>query len=525
MTRAVSPHKKRAPRRKHFNVCNVSQKHRQGALEMIMNVETKFCKMFGQFRTIVKKLEKALENNTPIHQVEQTLIEEFRVLGRFAIEEFIEQQGDGDIGEIIEQDGKILQRLTERIRDRYFSVFGPVMIKQFGYVVRPTQKIELKPLALKLALPQLDYSYVLQRWDGILTVNNSYGEVAKQMTELLGINQSPRSLIGIASSMAQHARKYQSLQKAPSGKDEAELLVVTIDCKGVPMRKKEGQAKPKKKRLGKGEKKGVKRMACVGGIYTIDRFERTVDDVLNDLHREQRQRDRPEPQNKRLRANLTRQVNGRSLNAKDTTFAWLRHEADQRNPYGDKTVLCIMDGETKLWDKQKDIFPEVVGILDIFHVMEHLWPCVYRFEKENSPEAVRLFEKYLRSILNGRIGRVIGGFRQMAKKRKLKSKALKKLEVHLGYFENNRHRMKYDIYLEKGYSIGSGVVEGACRNLVKDRMERTGMRWEINGAQAVLDLRAIYLNDDWNQFQEYMIKCEQKRLYPHRNQWLKTALS
>ena len=169
---------------------------------MIMNVETKFCKMFGQFRTIVKKLEKALENNTPIHQVEQTLIEEFRVLGRFAIEEFIEQQGDGDIGEIIEQDGKILQRLTERIRDRYFSVFGPVMIKQFGYVVRPTQKIELKPLALKLALPQLDYSYVLQRWDGILTVNNSYGEVAKQMTELLGINQSPRSLIGIASSMA-----------------------------------------------------------------------------------------------------------------------------------------------------------------------------------------------------------------------------------------------------------------------------------------------------------------------------------
>ena len=142
-----------------------------------------------------------------------------------------------------------------------------------------------------------------------------------------------------------------------------------------------------------------------------------------------------------------------------------------------------MDGETKLWDKQSDIFPEAVGILDIFHVMEHLWPCVYRFEKENSPEAARLFEKYLRSILNGRIGRVIGGFRQMAKKRKLKSKALKKLEVHLGYFENNRHRMRYDQYLEKGYSIGSGVVEGACRNLVKDRMERTSMRWKIDGAQ------------------------------------------
>jgi len=78
-----------------------------------------------------------------------------------------------------------------------------VTIEQFGYAVRPTQKIELKPLALKLALPKLDYSYVLQRWDGILSVNNAYGEVSKQMAELLDINQSPRSLTGIASSMAQ----------------------------------------------------------------------------------------------------------------------------------------------------------------------------------------------------------------------------------------------------------------------------------------------------------------------------------
>ncbi len=488
---------------------------------MIVNVETKFCKMFDQFRTILLRLDSALDKNTPLHQVEQTLIDELRVLGRLAVEQFIKQQGDGDIGEVIEQDGKTLQRLTGRIRDRYFSAFGPVTITHFGYVQRPTQKIELKPLALKLALPQLDYSYVLQRWDGILVANNSYGEVSKQMAELLGINQSPRSLIGITSGMAHFARKYQSMQKAPFDQEEAELLVITVDCKGVPMRQREGQTKPKKKRLGKGEKKGTKRMACVGGIYTIDRFERTVDDVLNDLHREQRQRDRPKPQNKRLRANLTRQVNGRTLNAKDATFAWLRHEADQRNPHGAKIVLCIMDGEITLWGKQDDIFPEVVGILDIFHVMEHLWPCVYRFEKENSLEAVRLFEKHLRAILNGRIGRVMGGFRQMAKKRKLTRTALEKLEVHLGYFENNRHRMKYDEYLEEGYPIGSGVVEGACRNLVKDRMERTGMRWKVDGAQAILDLRAVYLNGDWDKFQEYMIKCEQKRLYPNRNQWLK----
>ena len=210
------------------------------------------------------------------------------------------------------------------------------------------------------------------------------------------------------------------------------------------------------------------------------------------------------------------------LNAKDATFGWLRHEADQRNPHSAKTVVCIMDGETKLWDKQAEMFPEAVGVLDIFHVMEHLWPCVHRFEKENTPEAFRLFEKQFRGILEGRIGRVIGAFRQMAAKRKLKSQGLKKLEEQLAYFENNRDRMKYDEYLEQGFPIGSGVVEGACRNLVKDRMERTGMRWETPGAQTILDLLAVYLNGNWNTFCKYLIRREQKRLYPNRNRVIKS---
>jgi len=218
-------------------------------------------------------------------------------------------------------------------------------------------------------------------------------------------------------------------------------------------------------------------------------------------------------------------LNGRTLNAKDATFGWLRHEADQRNPHGKKTVVCIMDGETKLWNKQQEMFPEAVGVLDIFHVMEHLWPCVHRFEKENTPEAFRLFEKQFRRILEGRIGRVIGAFRQMAVKRKLKPGALEKLEEHLAYFENNRDRMKYDEYLKQGFPIGSGVVEGACRNLVKDRMERTGMRWRPAGAQAILDLRAAYLNDDWSAFYKYLIRSEQKRLYPNRHRLIKSFQS
>jgi len=87
--------------------------------------------------------------------------------------------------------------------------------------------------------------------------------------------------------------------------------------------------------------------------------------------------------------------------------------------------------------------------------------------------------------------------------------------------QRNRRFMRYDEYLAAGYPIGSGVVAGACRHLVKDRMELTGMRWRIPGAQAILDLRAVYVNGDWDSFQEHRMREERRRLYPYRPQVLR----
>ena len=86
------------------------------------------------------------------------------------------------------------------------------------------------------------------------------------------------------------------------------------------------------------------------------------------------------------------------------------------------------------------------------------------------------------------------------------------------YLENNQDFMHYDEYLAAGYPIGSGVAEGACRHLVKDRLEQTGMRWTVAGAQAMLHLRATYLNGDWEAFYEYRIQEEQRRLYQPQDQ-------
>jgi hypothetical protein len=77
--------------------------------------------------------------------------------------------------------------------------------------------------------------------------------------------------------------------------------------------------------------------------------------------------------------------------------------------------------------------------------------------------------------------------------------------------------MKYDEYLRAGYPIASGVIEGACRHFVKDRMERSGMRWRLAGAQAMLDVRAIYLSTYWDDFHRSRIVAEQRTLHVHRN--------
>ena len=110
---------------------------------------------------------------------------------------------------------------------------------------------------------------------------------------------------------------------------------------------------------------------------------------------------------------------------------------------------------------------------------------------------------------------MIGGLKQMATKQDLKGSKSKQLSAVIGYLERNRRFMRYDKYLAAGFPIGSGVAEGACRHLVKDRMELTGMRWRIPGAQAMLNLRAVYLNGDWDAFQHHRIRAERRRLYPY----------
>ena len=294
--------------------------------------------------------------------------------------------------------------------------------------------------------------------------------------------------------------------RSPPGLEtEGELLVVSVDCKGIPLTKQEESSR--KVRLKKGEKRTKKKMATVSALYSIAPQVRSAQDVLREVTEKEEPAERARPQNKRVWA---------SLQGKEKVFQELQRDMKRRNPLDEKRVVCLMDGEIKLWEWQQIFFPMAVCILDSYHVLEHLWKASHVFYQEGTKMAQDWVTQHLRMLLEGKVGYLIGGLEQSLTKRPLRGNKKKTLEGVIGYFKRNQEHMQYDQCLAAGYPIGSGVVEGACRNLVKDRFERTGMRWTIEGAEAVLKLRAIYLNGNWNDFWNFHIDHEQGRRFNHK---------
>ncbi|MCP3883107.1 MAG: hypothetical protein GY701_32625 [Sulfitobacter sp.] len=153
-------------------------------------------------------------------------------------------------------------------------------------------------------------------------------------------------------------------------------------------------------------------------------------------------------------------------------------------------------------------------ILDLLHAIGYLWEAAFLFHPNGSDAARAFVKEQARRMLHGQIAAVIHSLRWLGTHHTLKGKRRDTLERICGYFHNNAHRMAYDVYLEHGFPIASGVIEGACRCVVKDRMERSGMRWVMSGAHAMLDMRCIYLSGLWEEFTAFRIERESRRLYP-----------
>ena len=262
---------------------------------------------------------------------------------------------------------------------------------------------------------------------------------------------------------------------------------------------------------------GATRRAYVGAVYSIEPFVRRPQDVFNELFRDEVATRRPRPQSKRLWAEMAAAVDGSLSFGADHVFIELAIDVKARDPDGLKTLVCLMDGERKLWDLQQEWLGRSVEILDLFHVLERVRKVSKVVHSEDKSCREVWVNKQARDLLNGKVETVIRRWRRLQRQaEKAESWTSESMEIvssAITYFSNNCHRMCYDEYLSKGYPIGSGVAEGACRNLVKDRLDCTGMHWRLPGARAMLKTRALYLTGEWDEFVEFRIQREQETLY------------
>jgi len=481
---------------------------------MIMSYERAFLKAREQLQQIERFVKEAVTKGRRIDEVERELFGRLLAIGQSLLQGFVAAQGDGDEGvELQLPDGRALRRLKQPHVRRYLSIFGELNIRRRVYAQREKQRIERAPLDERLGLPAGEFSYVLEDWLQRLCLKESFHEAVTDLKQLLGVSPSERAAEQMNQHMAERAGDFGLQHAAPPPEQEGELLVGTADGKGVPMRRPLEERVQPKHRRGKGEKANRKQMAYVGAVYTIDRFRRTANDVVEEWSRQLRAADRPKPQHKQVWAEMARGAEARSCTGREWLFVEMAVACYQRDPQRRKTLICLMDGEVALWEMQGEWLGRAIGILDLFHVMERLWKAAYCFHAEGSSQAEQFVSHRLRMLLEGKVGYVIGGLKRLRDQHELRGEKRRAVNAVIRYYENNRQHMQYDEYLAAGYPIGSGVAEGACRHVVKDRMEQTGMRWTLNGAQAMLHLRALYLTGRWDEYVNYRIETEQAALY------------
>ena len=471
---------------------------------MVLSQETRI-KARQDLERMMDSVDQSLADGRRLDEFEPGMFSETMSMNRRllqgAVDDLVQQVEQSTPERIERADLPDLIRVRKRPR-RLVTVFGELQIGGPGYAVREKQKVEHAPVDQQLGLPEGEFSYLFQNWCGQFFVRNAYGDAAASLVDLLRVKVSVDSLESMNLRMAADVEAFREQQIAPPAKEEGELLVLSADATGVPMAHRGGQMQ----------------MAYIGAAYTVDRFVRTAEDVLDEVLRKQSQKGRTRPKFKRLYADMTRPAaddSAVSLDGRVGVFSWLAHEHQTRAASGSqpRPVICLMDGEHKLWERKEQLLGEdVVEILDFWHFLERLRE-VSKLLCDTDADAEVFVKERLTRVLAGDLGRVIGGLRQMLSKRRLSKKSKTTIQSAITYFENNRSRMRYGEYLREGYPIASGIIEGSCRLVVEDRLDRTGMRWSLDGALAMLANRTTSLSDDWNDYQTFRITREQNRLY------------
>jgi hypothetical protein len=377
----------------------------------------------------------------------------------------------------------------------FYSIFGKFKIPRPYFYSRSGSGTS--PLDELLGLGDDIYSDMLRQMHALLAVHTTYGKTVDLMSRFLGFQLYTRVTQQFVSKDATDVVAYYDKQDPPPVESEAQILVLQADGKGVPLIFDEGE----------GGQKIQKKEAIVTSVYTIAHNLRTPAEVVStyfDKTTSSTKKDRYYPQHKKVWA---------TLNGKDKAFQQLWRQANKREGDHIQHRVALCDGDDALQTRFENYFSDFTLILDFIHADEYLWKAANVLFDEGCPQRKQWVRQQATLMLTSQTTQLITSLRHQAEALETTTTQQEVLHKVANYFERNQHRMDYQTYLTNGYPIASGVIEGACRHLVKDRMECSGMHWHKPTAESMLALRAVAENDDWDEYHAFRRLRRQRRLY------------
>jgi hypothetical protein len=476
-----------------------------------------------RFEELVEHLRSPESREMSHSDLERELEARGRELLRQLYQDHLELRAPGAVeGPVNGADGS--ERTQQRVHTRKLKTsFGPVEVSRMGYGAEGVES--LHPLDAELNLPQEMYSHRVRERAAEEAAKNSFDEVVQSLEKTTGAGVPKRQVEQLVQRAAQDFNAfYQARQaEAAPAADTGSVLVISVDGKGVSMRPEDLREATRKvaekrqhklaKRLTKGEKRGAKRMATVAAVYTAPPFVRTPEDIIKELAPvRDTEKKRPRPENKRVWASLEK--------TPEEVIREALREATYRDEARNKTWVVLVDGnETQLrilGERSRQENLKLTVVLDVIHVLEYLWRAATAFNAEGSREAEAWVTERFEQILRGRASLVAAGIRRSATLRNLSTQQREPADVCADYLLKYSRYLRYDEYLAAGLPIASGVIEGACRHLIKDRMDLTGARWSLQGAEAVLRLRALRSSGDFEEYWRFHEKQEFERNHRSR---------
>ena len=467
----------------------------------------------NKFVDLVSKLQDKDTLNQQHGDVENMLYTEGFELLRLMLQAHLDNRCDLEVlkGEIEGSDGILRTHRRKHVSRKLATLFGEVEVKRVGYGSKCADVIY--PMDMSLNLGPSKYSDGLCRRVAEEASKCSFDECVQSVRLSTGGRTPKRQCEEIVLQVAQDFEDYYDNTVEVGEEKKSNLLVITTDSKGIVMRtedlrpatKKAAQSAPKTKvRLSPGEKKNRKRMATAASVYSVDPMVRNPQDIMDSTSIKPK---RPKIENKRVWASVER--------SQTSVITEAVEEALSRDPKLRREWVVVVDGEVK---QIKNIQSALASldctatiVLDFIHVLEYLWKASYCFHGVGSDEAEKWVQEKALMVLMGKSSDAAAGMRRSATRQNLSQSARAAVDKCADYLRNNRPYLKYDRYLAAGYPIASGVIEGACRHLINDRLGITGARWGLKTAEAVLKLRSMRSSRDFEEYWKYHKDRERER--------------